>query len=227
MTIKLFFMPQSRSNMYFFVQQQGWARRIQHTWNRIWIGIVPGFHELQHPTAGGGNGESCALPWKGGRHVLHHGIRYRLGNITHQQSTCPKKIQLFWSPEQACHRLWTEGLRVVAGVGGITLHVSVSDDLLINRVPNDWVPGDSEQILLVLPIPGDELHVLHSIRDDDGGPDPQHRDRHGALVPHLHLLERLLWLHHRERGTYHTHPSEYIEKWIGSISAKPNQIKPN
>jgi len=69
----------------------------------------------------------------------------------------------------------------------------------VDRVPDDRVRDDGGQVPVVLPVPGDELHVLHAVRDDDGGADPQHRDRHGAVVPHLHLLERLLRLHHRER----------------------------
>lgn len=99
-------------------------------------------------------------------------------------------------------RMMNGGLHV-AGDGGITLHVGAAADLLIYRVPNDRVPNDDGQVLLVLHVPGDELHVLHAIRDGDGCPDPQHRDRHGAVFPHLHLLERLLWLHHRERGTHY------------------------
>jgi hypothetical protein len=49
----------------------------------------------------------------------------------------------------------------VAGVGGITLHVGAAADLLVYRVPNDRVPADDGQVLLVLRVPGDELHVLH------------------------------------------------------------------
>ena len=71
----------------------------------------------------------------------------------------------------------------------------------MDRVPDDRIRAGGGQVLVVLPVPGDELHVLHAVRDDDGGADPQHRDRHGPVVPHLHLLERLLRLHHRERGT--------------------------
>jgi hypothetical protein len=68
------------------VQQQGRARCVQHTWDRIRVGTVPGFHELQHPAARGGNGESRALPRKGGRHVLHHGLRHCSGNVLNAAS---------------------------------------------------------------------------------------------------------------------------------------------
>ena len=44
------------------VQQQGRARFVQRTWDRIRVGAVPGIYELQHPAAGGGNRESRALP---------------------------------------------------------------------------------------------------------------------------------------------------------------------
>lgn len=88
----------------------------------------------------------------------------------------------------------------VAGVGGVTLHAGAGADLLVDRVPDGGVRGGGGQIPVVLPVPGDELHVLHAVRDDDGGADPQHRDRHGVVVPHLHLLERLLRLHHLQRG---------------------------
>lgn len=58
------------------MQQQGRAGRVQDTGDRVRVGAVPGVHELQHPAAGGGDGEGRAVPGEGGGHVLHHGLRH-------------------------------------------------------------------------------------------------------------------------------------------------------